>query len=64
MLIFFLKDLENLFNVEELKTDEKILEKIRLIKTIELSLENEHSSFIRLSQLCSELVCGFLKFFF
>lgn len=30
-----------------------------LIKTIEKALETEHSAFIRLSQLCSELVQRF-----
>lgn len=52
-------DLMQLENIENLETENNFIERINILHKIELALETEHSSFVKLSQFCSELVQRF-----
>ncbi|CEF68324.1 Discontinuous actin hexagon [Strongyloides ratti] len=44
-----------------LKTDEDVKQQLKLLQKIETDLEEEHSNFVKLSQLCMELVSKYDK---
>lgn len=52
-------ELIQLQHVEKLETENDIIEQMRVLHKIESVLEMEHSSFVKLSQFCSELVQRF-----
>uniref|UniRef100_A0A915DTR3 Dystrophin n=1 Tax=Ditylenchus dipsaci TaxID=166011 RepID=A0A915DTR3_9BILA len=49
-------ELQQLRSAHHLEKEEEIVEQMHLLHKMESSLESEHSSFVQLSQLCSELV--------
>lgn len=52
-------DLQLLRSAHHLETEEEVMEQMRLLHQMEIVLEEEHSEFVRLSQLCNELVQRF-----
>jgi len=46
----------SLLNCDHLESEEKLVEQMQLLNKMEKALESEHSSFVQLSQFCSELV--------
>lgn len=55
--------MENLRSAHNLKNEEEVMDQMRMLHTMESTLETEHASFVRLSQLCSELVSYFIKLY-
>uniref|UniRef100_A0AC35U142 Dystrophin n=1 Tax=Rhabditophanes sp. KR3021 TaxID=114890 RepID=A0AC35U142_9BILA len=48
-------------SVHHLETDQEIEEQLQFLQNIETDLEDKHSSFVKLSQLCMELVARYDK---